>query len=179
MYNNPPIYLVRGAPGSGKTTFANLLKRDFDELLENGKRVCGMTAIFETDNFFKDQVNGRYLFDADLLETAHNWNIAEVVRFCRDYPECPCIVANTFSRIREMHPYENIARIFNRDVRYFRMMNTCYHNVHDVPATVVYKIQKRFEDFCPDNLVSDENDIDLAKEVANQLKFQMSVGRNG
>lgn len=178
MKHSPPIYLVRGAPGTGKTTFANLLKYNLDELAENGKPVFGKTAIFETDNFFKDQVNGKYLFDTGLLETAHNWNIAEVVRFCRDYPECPCIVANTFSRIREMHPYENVARMFDRDIRYFRMINTGYHNVHNVPATVVYDIQTRFEDFCADNLVNDENDIDLAKEVAKQLKFEMSIRRN-
>lgn len=176
MKHSPSIYLVRGAPGTGKTTFAKLLKRDFDELLDNGKPVCGKTVIFETDNFFKDQVNGEYKFDRDVLETAHNWNVGEVFRFCRDYPECPCIVANTFSTIVEMHPYENIARFFNRDIRYFRMINTGYHNVHNVPATVVAGIQNRFEDFCPDILVSDENDIDLAAETARSLKFEMRIG---
>jgi adenylate kinase family enzyme len=48
------IYLVRGIPGSGKSTFAKSL---------------GGTH-FETDQFF--MVDGKYNFDGSKLKEAHN-----------------------------------------------------------------------------------------------------------
>lgn len=128
-----PIFLISGAPGAGKSTFAQKLRGT-----ENA-------FIFETDNFFVDSVNRRdYHFDPKLLGIAHNWNQGEVIRACRDCPEVPVIVANTFAEFRELEPYLEIARRFNRPVYIFTLL-TEHDNVHDVPDEMVAKKRERIQ----------------------------------
>ena len=81
-----PIIIIRGAPGAGKSTFAQKLR---DSIFHNCNRI---TAIFETDNFFVDSINHRdYHFNTQLLSIAHAWNQGEVIRCCRDCPDVPVI----------------------------------------------------------------------------------------
>ncbi|XP_043747992.1 NEDD4-binding protein 2-like 1 isoform X3 [Cervus elaphus] len=56
------LYLLRGLPGSGKTTLARQLQHDFPRAL-----------IFSTDDFFFRE-DGAYEFNPDFLEEAHEWN---------------------------------------------------------------------------------------------------------
>ncbi|XP_036108867.1 NEDD4-binding protein 2-like 1 isoform X4 [Molossus molossus] len=56
------LYLLRGLPGSGKTTLARQLQHDFPRAL-----------IFSTDDFFFTE-DGAYEFNPDFLEEAHEWN---------------------------------------------------------------------------------------------------------
>ena len=135
MDENAPMFFLRGAPGSGKSTMAERI------------RGCGGALIFETDNFFVDSVNRHdYHFDASLLGIAHNWNQGEVIRACRDYPTVPVIVANTFCRLREYEPYLEIAKVFKRKV-YIITLYTEHDNIHNVPAEVVERRRAKLEDF--------------------------------
>ncbi len=52
------LTLLRGLPGSGKSTFANLITNEF--------------SICEADKFFTDK-EGNYNFDATKLSQAHSW----------------------------------------------------------------------------------------------------------
>ena len=52
------LTLVRGLPGSGKSTFANWIWNEY--------------AICEADKFFYDK-EGNYNFDATKLSQAHKW----------------------------------------------------------------------------------------------------------
>ncbi|XP_058999777.1 NEDD4-binding protein 2-like 1 isoform X4 [Mustela lutreola] len=56
------LYLLRGLPGSGKTTLARQLQHDFPRAL-----------IFSTDDYFFRE-DGAYEFNPDFLEEAHEWN---------------------------------------------------------------------------------------------------------
>nr|XP_048275151.1 NEDD4-binding protein 2-like 1 isoform X4 [Myodes glareolus] len=56
------LYLLRGLPGSGKTTLAREMQRDFPRAM-----------IFSTDDFFFRE-DGAYEFNPDFLEEAHEWN---------------------------------------------------------------------------------------------------------
>ncbi|XP_023403015.1 NEDD4-binding protein 2-like 1 isoform X5 [Loxodonta africana] len=56
------LYLLRGLPGSGKTTLARQLQHDFPR-----------AVIFSTDDFFSRD-DGTYEFNPDFLEEAHKWN---------------------------------------------------------------------------------------------------------
>lgn len=120
-----PMFIVCGAPGAGKSTFANHLRGT-----ENA-------FIFETDNFFVDSIDKRtYHFNPKLLGIAHNWNQGEVIRACRDCPDVPVIVANTFINTDELYPYLEIARVNGRKVFIFRLL-TEHDNVHGVGAATV------------------------------------------
>lgn len=136
-----PIFIIRGAPGAGKSTFAQKLR---DSLFQ--KCNC-CTAIFETDNFFVDSINHRdYYFDAKLLGIAHSWNQGEVIRCCRDCPEVPVIVANTFCQNREIKPYLEIAKAFKRPVYIFTLY-TEHDNVHGVPDEKVKQMHLGMQPF--------------------------------
>lgn len=131
-----PFIIVRGAPGAGKSTFARMLQHR----LSNG------ALIFETDNFFVDRRNHRdYHFDPKLLGLAHSWNQGEVICACRDFPDVPVIVANTFKSVKkEIFPYLKIADMFKRPVYIFTLM-TAHDNEHGVPEDIVKRYRDNME----------------------------------
>lgn len=133
--DNAPIIIVRGAPGAGKSTFAERI------------RGCGSCFIFETDNFFVDSINHHdYHFDSKLLGIAHSWNQGEVIRACRDCPTVPIVVANTFCQNWELKPYLEIAKAFNRKVIVFTL-RTEHDNVHGVPDSIVQRHRLGLQEF--------------------------------
>mgnify|MGYP000391811624 CR=1 FL=1 len=86
------LTLVRGLPGSGKSTFANTITNEFS--------VC------EADKFFYDK-EGNYNFDATKLTNAHQWCREQVEIRMKDnqanyqfYPHI--VVSNTFTQEWEM-----------------------------------------------------------------------------
>ena len=136
-----PIFLISGAPGAGKSTFANNLRGT-----ENA-------FIFETDNFFVDSIDKRtYHFNPKLLGIAHNWNQGEVIRACRDCPTVPVIVANTFTHNWEIKPYLEIAKAFKRLV-YVITLRTEHDNVHNVPEKTVSQHRLGLQEFDMDGFV--------------------------
>ena len=80
------LILVRGLPGSGKSTFAKLLE---------GKHI-------ETDMFFI--TNGEYKFDVSKLKEAHSWCQSMVGSWMSDSEEL-IVISNTFTQEWEMTPY--------------------------------------------------------------------------
>lgn len=126
------LILIRGLPGSGKSTFANIIA--------NAMGACHV----ETDMYFTHD-DGSYHFDARKLTAAHAW--------CRDCTNTmlregrDVIVANTFSRRWEIDPYYEIAMDIGADkVRVYEMtMNTQFESVHGVPAHVIRNMAQRWE----------------------------------
>ena len=157
-----PMIIVRGIPGSGKSTFArDLISKIYT--YEN-PAVC-----FETDFFFVDQQTGKYKFDKNVLGVAHNWNMGEVYRYCRDWPNWVCIVANTFTRWDEIKPYWNIAHEFNRNVIIVRMENT-FQNVHGVPEETIRRMKDRMEIVPGEYLAFAENKTKIIEKIVNKIK---------
>lgn len=121
------LILVRGIPGSGKSTFAQTL---------GGKHI-------ETDMFFN--IDGDYHFDGSQLKRAHNWCRTIVCGWMSD-GEDKIVVSNTFSMDWEMQEYFDMAKEFGYQVFSIIMENRHDNvNTHQVPNEVIEKMRLRFE----------------------------------
>jgi predicted kinase len=130
------LTLVRGLPGSGKSTFANFI---WDEY-----------AICEADKFFYDK-EGNYNFDATKLSAAHKWCRDQVEIRMKDnevnpqyYPEI--VVSNTFTEGWEMEEYFKLAEKYGYTV--FTIIVENRHgseSIHNVNISTMNKMRNRFE----------------------------------
>jgi predicted kinase len=131
------LYIIRGVPGSGKSTFAK-------ELVGADFLVC------EADKYFVDR-EGNYKFDGSKLKEAHEWCRDRVETFMEDsllndqfYRRIA--VSNTFTREWEMQAYVDLAEKYG--YRVFSVIVENRHgssNVHGVPDEVIEKMKERFE----------------------------------
>jgi len=137
------LILVRGLPGSGKTTFARLI-----ESLNN----C--VDIFCTDDYF--MVDGEYKFDSIKLPQHHEYNQLKVEEMMQariiegeeyNLPvDSVIIVHNTFCKEWEMEPYYSLADKYDYNVTSLVIENR--HdgkNTHGVPDGKVKFMSKRFD----------------------------------
>jgi predicted kinase len=130
------LTLLRGVPGSGKSTFANLMWTEY--------------AICEADKFFYDK-EGNYNFDPSRLKDAHEWCRFHVETRMKDnqvnpqyYPEI--VVSNTFTMEWEMEAYYKLAEQYGYTV--FSLIVENRHggvNKHGVPDDKLEQMKNRFE----------------------------------
>ena len=130
------LFLVRGLPGSGKSTFATHIWNEYS--------VC------EADKFFYDK-EGNYNFDSSKIRDAHAWCKNEVETRMKDhqinqqyYPEIA--VSNTFTQEWEMEDYYKLAEKYGYKVVSLIVENR--HggkNVHGVPDDKLEIMKNRFE----------------------------------
>jgi hypothetical protein len=132
------VILVRGLPGSGKTTFA---RENFGDT----------HVIIEADDYF--MVGDQYLFDHGKLADAHKWcqwRFDQCLAF-----DIPVVVANTFSRFWEMEHY----LLARPNAKVFRCMGN-FENVHGVPVSAVEKMAERFQDLKDEVQVMREYEVE-------------------
>jgi predicted kinase len=133
---NKKLYIVRGLPGSGKSTFAlDLVGSDF--------LVC------EADKYF--MVDGEYKFDGSKLKEAHESCRNLVETYMKDslvndqfYREIA--VSNTFTQEWEMQAYIDLAKQYGYMV--FTVIVENRHggvNQHGVPDEALTRMRDRFE----------------------------------
>lgn len=124
------LVLVRGLPGSGKTTFAEQMAYGI------GQPVLSADQYFEKD--------GEYKFDATQLGAAH----AQCQKRTEEYMADgwgPIFVANTFTTEREIYPYKQLALKYGYMLFSVIVENRSQtQNVHGVPADTLKKMADRF-----------------------------------
>jgi predicted kinase len=136
--NEKILYIVRGLPGSGKSTFA-------EKLVGSDFLVC------EADKYFIDKETGQYNFDGSKIKDAHRWCQELVGTYMKDslvndqfYREVA--VSNTFTQEWEMKPYFELAEKYGYKV--FTVVVENRHggkNIHGVPDDKLEIMRNRFE----------------------------------
>jgi predicted kinase len=123
------LYIVRGIPGSGKSTFAQSLD-------------C---PVFEADQYFIDSETGEYKFDGSKIKLAHNWCKLRVEHSMEDGLQ-KIAVSNTFTQEWEMDAYYELAKQYG--YRVFSLIVENRHggvNEHGVPEDKLELMKTRFE----------------------------------
>ena len=118
------LYLIRGLPGSGKSTYARRI------------------GCFHVEADMYHCRNGEYAFDICRQKLAHAW----CFRLAADAMSngLDVVVSNTFTQRWEMQPYIDHANITGHNVKIIRMTND-YGTVHNVPELTKQKMRDRFE----------------------------------
>ena len=126
------LYLLRGLPGSGKSSVAKSLMN-------------AQTGHVEADMFFMDN-EGNYNFDASKLREAHKWCQKQADAYMSPYGFDTVIVSNTFTQEWEMAPYYELAEKYGFAV--FSLIVENRHdgvNEHNVPEETLVKMENRFQ----------------------------------
>ena len=125
------LYLVRGVPGCGKSTFAEQL------------RLSGLvTQFLEADKYFIDS-EGKYIFDPSKLSEVHEWcqTRAKMYLFAGD----SVAVSNTSTTEKEVAVYQRIAELTGANFVSIIVENrNNTENIHNVPAEKIQQMKDRF-----------------------------------
>ena len=121
------LLLIRGLPGSGKTTMAK-------KYAEVGYVHCEADQYFERD--------GVYKFDPAKLHAAHDDCLRRAIAALDAGRSV--VVANTFTCRWEMEPYLKAAKKRGIKVRIVKATGN-WPNVHGVPADTIERMRERWE----------------------------------
>ncbi|MCK5115823.1 MAG: ATP-binding protein [Candidatus Aegiribacteria sp.] len=146
------IYIMRGLPGAGKSTWA---RENYPQA-----HVCS------ADNYFLDE-EGVYRFDRALISEAHASCLrgfaeilASIASDPANFPEA-VIVDNTAIKAWEISPYYNLARAYGHDPRIVHVKCDAgaahSRNIHGVPLERVEKMD--------DSLASEELPVFWTVEI--------------
>ncbi len=125
------LYLVRGLPGAGKTTFSKSLFQDGD-------------VIVAADDFMIDK-EGKYVFDSSRLEEAHD-SCARKVFEAMEKKTHRIFVHNTMTEGWEMEQYTALAKQHGYRIFSIIIENRHEHSsTHGTPGETLNAMQKRFD----------------------------------
>lgn len=129
------LIILRGAPGSGKSTFANLLS------WEAGASCHAADDFFEVDGKYKNFDPSKYNYDPSKIGQAHAQCQAEV-RAEMILKREMIVVHNTNVKAKDFKVYEDLAKEFKYDITYLVVENR--HggkSVHNVPEAKIEEMK--------------------------------------
>jgi predicted kinase len=137
------LIILRGIPGSGKSTYANKLKEFY---IKENKTI----AHWEADMFFT-KPDGSYDWKPNLVGVAHKW-CQDKVRNSLDNCDV-VIVSNTSLTESEVNTYVQIGETAGAEISIYRLIGN-YQNVHGVPEETLEKMKAKLQDYPGEHFVS-------------------------
>jgi predicted kinase len=129
----PRMIVMRGIPGSGKSTYAREHYPD--------------ARIVSADDFFV-MSNGEYVFNVSLIQHAHDYAFTRT-KAAMTHTHDEIVIDNTNTTIWEMSPYYMLARHYRYDIEIVRIVCdvSIAHKrcVHGVPLRAIKRMAERME----------------------------------
>lgn len=122
------LTLMKGAPGSGKSTTA--------------KRMFPGTLLLENDQFLMR--DGKYCWSKESVQDAIKWCTASVEIALKNGMDV--VVANTFTKRRFIAAYEKLAMKYGAKFQVYRCTGN-YQNVHGLNDEMVMSFKNAMEDW--------------------------------
>lgn len=121
------LYILRGLPGSGKSTWAR------------SRHV--FTPMLEADMYFVS-AKGDYEFDPEKLHAAHRWcqNTARIML----NNGISVVVSNTFTKLDELRPYLDSAQDCGAQVEITELKQN-FGSIHGVPEEAMKRMAARWQ----------------------------------
>lgn len=128
------LTLIRGLPGSGKSTYARELQEA--DLTRN-------TAWFEADAFFMEGMPSKYVFKPRLLGRAHEWCKANTKAALE--ADMNVIVSNTLVTRKELKVYIKLAKAVGAEWEIVECFGD-FGNVHGASVELIDNMRRKWED---------------------------------
>lgn len=133
----PELIIVRGVPGSGKSTYAL-------ERWSKDRSMNVSATVLEADMWMTDH-NGRYQFDGTRLKECHQ-KCQQTVNMHMMQGTERIYVANTFVKRWEADVYYVLAKVWGYDVKVYRLEGN-FGNIHGVPQDRVDSMRANMETY--------------------------------
>lgn len=131
--NKAYMNIVRGLPGSGKTT----LVKDMSSVVGAGRP----SVVLSADMYFHKDT-GKYDFDREKLHRAHSWCFDSARIFLQDGVEV--YVANTFVTYKEIEDYFDYAVKHDFGITLITANND-FGSIHNVPEEAMTRFRSRIQ----------------------------------
>ena len=165
------IFIMRGVPCSGKSTYAKKLLNNFDIDI-NSKKILKF-HILSTDDFFYDE-NEIYRHDRNKLKKFHQLNEsrAEIQMLLK----CsPIIIDNTNIDIANFVNYYKLAKRYNYEVE---IINPENYNSEENPIIIDSKINKELIYSRADKRRETFGEKDIPLEILNNMINKLETNMN-
>ncbi len=127
------LILLRGLPGSGKTTLAK-------ELSESGKY-----PVFSVDDYFTDRVTNEYKFEFDKNHLAYKY-CEENTKQSMQKNVSKIFIDNVFSLEWEIEPYFKLASEFKYRIFIVTVENRHKNkNIHQISDEQIQKMAEKYK----------------------------------